>query len=115
VAINASLDNNAAYIALGIDPRRPVVQSGRVVAVQVDSANPQRVRFDFSRPMPQPGSAGRPAPSTGSMSYGAQPGGPAPDYSPRQAPSTRWLILVGWGVALFVLIVIVLNVITSMR
>jgi hypothetical protein len=127
VAINASLDNNAAYIALGIDPWHRVVQPGRIVAVQVDSANPRRVRFDFSRPLPQPGSVGPPAPSTGSMSDGAQsvfsasqppagaPHGPAPDYLPRQVPHMQWLILLGWGVAVFVLIVIVLNVITNMR
>ena len=62
VAINASLDNNAAYIALGIDPRHLVVQPGRIVAVQVDSTNPRRVRFDFSRPMPQPGRSVGPLP-----------------------------------------------------
>src|SRR5262249_50095070 len=76
--------------------------NGRTFPVQIDSANPQNVRVDFSAP-PQSGSFGLPDTTTQGMSYVGQPPFNAPQppagspydfgsspygYIP---PSMRWL------------------------
>jgi hypothetical protein len=56
---------------------------GRTFAVQVDSADLQKVRVDFSQLMPQAGSFGLPGPTTGGMSYAARPPFNEPQPPPR--------------------------------
>jgi hypothetical protein len=62
---------------------RDLERGGGTVAVQVDSTNPNRVRIDFTQPMPQAGSSSSAfPPARESTSYGEQPPFNGPQSSP---------------------------------
>lgn len=73
-------------IIMGRIPKRlfpDLERGGGTVAVQVDSTNPERVRIDFTQPVPQAGSSSSAfPPASESMSYGEQP----PFNAPRSSP-----------------------------
>jgi hypothetical protein len=97
VKINASLNTEAAQIALGPDRQHRV---GKIVAVQVDSANPKRVWIDFSRPMRQ---AGEYSPD---FLYSASASDSPSPWAPE---SMSWLVLTLYLAALVILAVVISN------
>jgi len=84
VKMNVSFDFITDRIAFGLDRQDRGPQPGRIVPVQVDSTNLQRVRIDYVKALPQPGSYGWPGTTTGSISYGAQP-----QFHGPQPPTTK--------------------------
>ena len=76
---------------------------GATVGVEVDSTNPQRVRIDFSQPMPMPqaGWWGSHPPAPAGMNYGEHPPFNAPQPPPGSpygymSPGMRMYIRVMW-------------------